>query len=180
MNYNEPPDATSQQPPPLDPYAPPSAHVAAPLYDTGYEAPLAERGSRFVAQLLNGLVTLPGGILIGMGIAFAEESSLQHFGIIGSIAGAIYLIGLLVINLRLLSSQGQSLGKKWARVRVVRLDGTPASLGRLIGLRYIVTTLLGMMPFVGGIFSLADLLFIFRGDRRCIHDLIADTKVVVA
>ncbi len=31
---------------------------------------------------------------------------------------------------------------------------------------------------LGSILMLTNVLFIFRSDRRCIHDLIADTKVV--
>jgi uncharacterized RDD family membrane protein YckC len=34
------------------------------------------------------------------------------------------------------------------------------------------------IPLLGGLFSLVNVCFIFRDDRRCIHDLIADTIVV--
>ena len=37
-----------------------------------------------------------------------------------------------------------------------------------------------MVPFVGGLVSLVDALLIFRDDRRCLHDEIADTIVVTA
>ncbi len=182
MDNYDTPQSPSQQSPAPDPYAPPSAQVAAPSYDAGPEAPLAERGSRFVAQLLNGLIVIPGGALIGVSGALAdgETGAMSTGSIICIVLGVIYCIVILVINLRLLGRQGQSLGKKWAKVRIVRLDGSPASLGRLVGLRYVVNALIGAIPFVGGLYGLVDILFIFRGDRRCIHDLIADTKVVVA
>jgi hypothetical protein len=35
------------------------------------------------------------------------------------------------------------------------------------------------MPYVGPFFGLANILFILRADRRCIHDHFADTKVVL-
>jgi len=182
MNYDESPQTPPQQSPVLDPYAPPSAQVAAPVYSTGAQAPLADRGSRFVAQFLNGLTMIPGAILLGIGGAFAENEtgSRSTVGIVCVVLGIICLIALLVVNLRLLGRQGQSLGKKWAKVRVVRTDGSPASLGRLVGLRYIVNLIPSAIPMVGGIYGLVDILFIFRDDRRCIHDMIADTKVVVA
>jgi hypothetical protein len=41
-----------------------------------------------------------------------------------------------------------------------------------------VPTLIGMIPYVGWIFSLADPLFIFGESRRCLHDMLADTIVV--
>lgn len=182
MDSNESPPTTPQQSPALDPYAPPSAQVAAPVYSVGAQAPLADRGSRFVAQLLNGLMMMPGAVLLGVGGAFTENQTgtMTGVGIASVVLGIIYFLTILVINLRLLGRQGQSLGKKWAKVRVVRMDGSPASLGRQVGLRYIVNGIPGAIPMVGGIYSLIDILFIFRDDRRCIHDMIADTKVVVA
>ena len=125
---------------------------------------------------------VPGAVLLGVGGAFTENQTgtMTGVGIASVVLGIIYFLTILVINLRLLGRQGQSLGKKWAKVRVVRMDGSPASLGRQVGLRYIVNGIPGAIPMVGGIYSLVDILFIFRDDRRCIHDMIADTKVVVA
>lgn len=181
MDNNQSPDVPQQQSPTLDPYAPPSAQVAAPVYEATAQAELAPRGSRLVAQILNVLTMAPGGILIGVGASMAEDpGGMQTVGFICIALGIAALIALLVINLKLLGRQGQSLGKKWAKVRVVRMDGSPASLGRQVGLRYVVNALIGSIPFVGSIYSLVDILCIFRGDRRCIHDMIADTKVVEA
>lgn len=182
MDNNEYPSTPQQQSSTLDPYAPPSAQVAAPVYSVGAQAPLADRSSRFVAQLLNGLTLMPGAVLVGVGVSLSEgeSGSLPTAGIISLVIGVIWMLVLLVINLRLLGRQGQSLGKKWAKVRIVRTDGSPVSLGRLIGLRYICNAIPGAIPMVGGIYSLVDTLCIFRDDRRCIHDMIADTKVVVA
>lgn len=131
---------------------------------------------------MNGLTMIPGALLCGLGGSFVENETgnLSTLGIVFIVLGVICLIALLVVNLRLLGRQGQSLGKKWAKVRVVRADGSPASLGRLVGLRYIVNSMIGVIPMVGSVYGLIDILFIFRGDRRCIHDMIADTKVVVA
>ena len=39
-------------------------------------------------------------------------------------------------------------------------------------------TLIGIFPAIGGIIQLVDILFIFRDDRKCIHDLIAGTVVI--
>ena len=52
--------------------------------------------------------------------------------------------------------------------------------GGLVGLREIVPAVIGMVPLLGGIFSIVDACFIFRGDQRCIHDLMANTKVIRA
>ena len=47
-------------------------------------------------------------------------------------------------------------------------------------LRLVPIHLISQVPFAGGFVGLADSLFIFRQDKRCIHDLIAGTKVVEA
>jgi uncharacterized RDD family membrane protein YckC len=36
----------------------------------------------------------------------------------------------------------------------------------------------GVLPFVGPLLSIVNVLLIFRDDRRCGHDLIAGTRVV--
>jgi len=92
-------------------------------------------------------------------------------------AGFVFFV---LINGYLLATRGQTVGKMLLKIRIVRSDGSPASFGRLVGLRFIVNTLLTLVPVVGGIYALVDALFIFRTQRRCVHDLIADTVVVQA
>jgi uncharacterized RDD family membrane protein YckC len=62
----------------------------------------------------------------------------------------------------------------------VRSDGSPASFGRIVGLRYLPTSLITLIPVVGMFYALLDCLLIFRRSRRCLHDNIADTIVVTA
>jgi uncharacterized RDD family membrane protein YckC len=84
----------------------------------------------------------------------------------------------LAINGWLLATRGQTIGKMLLGLRIVRSDGSAASAGKVIGLRYGLCWLLAFIPLVGGLFGLIDALMIFRADRRCLHDLIADTIVV--
>ena len=49
-----------------------------------------------------------------------------------------------------------------------------------IGLREIVPAIIGAIPLIGFVFYIVDVCFIFRTDRRCVHDLMANTKVVIA
>jgi hypothetical protein len=60
------------------------------------------------------------------------------------------------------------------------LEGRKPAFGRLIGLRIRDCWAIGLVPIIGPIYSIVDVLFIFRDDRRCIHDHIAGTRVVVA
>ena len=62
----------------------------------------------------------------------------------------------------------------------MRSDGTNATLARLAGLRYFANSVLALIPVVGWLYALLDVLMIFRESRKCLHDNIADTIVVKA
>ena len=75
----------------------------------------------------------------------------------------------------LLIKDGQTLGKKALRIRIVKIDtGENGGFVPNVLLRLIVDGLLGIIPLYG----LADILFIVRDDRRCIHGMIEGTQVV--
>jgi len=91
--------------------------------------------------------------------------------------GVMGFIAWAWITLLLVARNGQTIAKRLLDIKVVRSDGTQASLGRIFWLRNVVgNALLGMIP----LYFLVDHLFIFGERRQCIHDLIADTIVVKA
>ena len=63
-------------------------------------------------------------------------------------------------------------------IRIEGIDGTRPSLMHLLLRRYLPVQAVGALPAVGPLLGFANVLFIFRGDRRCVHDLIAGTRVV--
>ena len=79
----------------------------------------------------------------------------------------------------MVSTRGQSLGKRILGLRIVRF-GTGAPAGFLHGwlLRAVVPGIISCLPWIGYLFLIVNYCFIFREDRRCLHDLIADTCVV--
>src|SRR3989442_312107 len=79
-----------------------------------------------------------------------------------------------------LATRGQTIGKMLLGLRIVRSDGERASLGRLIGLRYAIGSVIGVIPFIGVFYVLVDCLLIFRESHQCLHDNISDTIVVKA
>ena len=92
-----------------------------------------------------------------------------------------YLAVLLLVQATLLSLRGQTIGKIATRLRVVRAsDGSPAGFLHAFLLRGFLPRCLRHVPIIGLLFWLVDNCFIFRDDQRCIHDLIAGTKVVKA
>lgn len=167
-----------------NPYAPPRANVDATEPETSELEP-ADRGTRLGASLLDGLISgLPAIALIWSGLALlgyglfdadAAEPSEWLLAAMGfASAGGLYL----AINGYLLAKHGQSVGKRICGIRIVRLDGSAPTLWEAFVKRYLSLLLLGQIPLAGNMISLVDALFIFRADRRCLHDLLAGTLVV--
>ncbi|HJV91553.1 MAG TPA: RDD family protein [Holophagaceae bacterium] len=167
-----------------NPYQAPAAAVADFPSNEPLEA--ADRGTRLVAVILDGLIA--GGV-VGILAAIAIPAVLgARRG--GGDGGAILVLlplmiflaflGIFVWNLVLIHKYGQTLGKRIMKVRIVRNDATRAGLGRIFWLRMFLPGVIGAIPIAGPLFSLVNICFIFRDDRRCIHDLIADTVVVKA
>jgi uncharacterized RDD family membrane protein YckC len=167
-----------------NPYAAPVAAVAD---EASRDMQLAGRGTRLGAVLIDGLVfglgTVPMIIAVFVlgGMANMKDAPNMEMGVaIGIGVGVLCFIGVVAWNCVLLHRRGQTIAKKMLGIRVVRKDGSRCGLTRIFFARYLPVTLLGMVPFVGGLVSLVDALLIFRDDRRCLHDEIADTIVVVA
>ena len=83
-----------------------------------------------------------------------------------------------VIHSYPLHENGQTWGKKLLSIRIVDLQGNKPPLTDLLLKRYLPTHAMANVPCVGGLYALVDSLMIFRQDQRCLHDLIASTRVV--
>jgi uncharacterized RDD family membrane protein YckC len=154
----------------MNPYAAPNADLLAGV--AGAQQELAGRGARFGATLLDNLV-----LCVVPGIAVAATASKEGPSVVGMAIAGLWFIAVLIYQAILLGSRGQTLAKKWLGIKLVTLDGGPVTFGSAVIMRVIVgQVLLGIVPF----YFLIDPLFIFREDRRCVHDLVAGTKVVVA
>jgi uncharacterized RDD family membrane protein YckC len=143
---------------------------------------LASPLTRLGAVLLDSLVYLGAAIPLLIGIFAMEDGSQREpppFAIGMLIVGGIAVLAIAIYQMVLLSTQGQTLGKRWMKVRIVRHeDGGPVGFGKAVAMRAIVPGIIGNIPIVGAFFSLADPLFIFGSEHRCLHDMIAGTKVV--
>lgn len=164
----------------IDSYAPsPGA-----LYDAAAGEGLepADRVVRLAAFLADGIaafvmICLPAVLLL-LAVG-ALDDGVEVEGTTLATAGFLCFTGFVSwasITALLVARNGQTLGKRLLEIKVVRTDGSPASLGRIFWLRNVVNTLLGVIPLYG----IVDLMFIFGVRRQCIHDLIADTIVVRA
>jgi uncharacterized RDD family membrane protein YckC len=167
-----------------NPYAPPRADVR-DVADPSFALTLADRGTRLAASLLDGvifagMVYVPlllaagiGGAASSAGAPPGDETALVAIALAATCAG---FVAWLWLTLRYMHRNGQSIAKKLLGIKVVRSDGTPVSLGRLVWLRNVVNWVVSIVPLYG----IIDSLFIFSEPRQCLHDRIADTIVVNA
>jgi uncharacterized RDD family membrane protein YckC len=162
-----------------NPYAPPKAAVR-DIYAADESFVYADRGTRLGAAIVDTIIFM---VMVYIPLVvpalFMSPEALEAegfpplvlagfaFGMVGFIVWAWLTVMYVVRN-------GQTIGKKWLKIKVVRSDGSPASLGRIFWLRNFVNGLLGIIPMYG----LIEVLFIFGEARQCLHDKLADTIVV--
>lgn len=168
---------------------------------------LASLGQRIAAKMIDlTLIILPLWVVFTMlyDTAFMEETQklqndtaammsaiqkraekLQEAGGMQLPLMSLIFYATLIVNAVLLTLRGQTIGKLCLGIHVVRSsDGARAGFIKAVLLR---SVLFFMLIFVltssislGGIglaLLLADSFMIFRKDRRCLHDLVADTLV---
>lgn len=161
-----------------NPYAAPQSVME----DVVTDARLATRWERLFAAIIDALIQsvvafVPVIIFFGGWANYA-----------GAVAGAPFLFtagftvfGLviyLVVNGYFLARDGQTVGKKAMSIKIVRTDGSKADFARIIGWRQAPIWVAQIIPYLGRLIVIIDVLMIFRESRRCLHDDIADTKVV--
>lgn len=167
-----------------NPYAAPTASVddvqSTAAWDL--ESRKAGRGKRLGAVILDGLINV---FWIGPFMwAVAMTAQVNHgvkpaAPMVGLyVLGFAVLIGVIVVNCVLLHRHGQTIGKRTLDIAIVRKDGSRAGLARIIFLRGLLISLLSRIPVIGPLLFLVDSLLIFGPERRCLHDLIADTIVI--
>ena len=182
------PPPQQQPPPPVPmPYAPPGYQgvdsfglpsYAAYTPPAGPQLERAGRGERFVASIIDGFgsVLLIGGMmLLGLGLD-STTGNRDTFSTIFMVLGYLAILG---IQGYLLTTQGQSFGKKMLGLRIVKEQtGQNDGFVTNVLLRTIVPAIIGQVTC--GLFTLVDVLFIFSDDEKCLHDKMAGTIVVKA
>ena len=150
------------------------------------EGALASRLSRLIASIIDGialgvifvvLALIHGAATGSFETFFEDEINFVEDGILTVFAGLIFVR----LNASLIARKGQTIGKKLLAIQVVDHQANkPLSFWNFVLRRYSILLLLPVIPVVGVFASMIETLFIFRVDRRCLHDLVAGTKVVNA
>jgi uncharacterized RDD family membrane protein YckC len=171
-------------------YAPPRSEVADVAAPDAAGYAKASRSSRLAAVVIDGLIfSLPlvPAYFAAFGSAFRSgHATILGFWMAVFATGLLFYVGLL-INLVLwvvvavmVHRNAQSIGKKLCGIKVARTDGSRATLGRIFWLRNVANYAIRVVPVVGPLYVLVDVLMIFGDQRRCCHDYLADTIVVQA
>lgn len=144
------------------------------------EVEAATRWSRFLARLVDGLV------------CFAP----LPFLFIPCLGAAVALLGwlaILIAQIWLLVTHGQTIGKKAVNIYIMRTNGGIPNIGWLLVRELSIPIAVGILRYTGhndpspigqalqfllGFVWLIDSLFIFSPTRRCLHDYVAGTHVV--
>jgi len=168
-----------------NPYAPSSA-LPGDSYAYGSapgEPPLASLVDRLVGAIIDGIVVGIPAVFAGMvmGIVLVGIFPLDSvaFQVASFVLGLPIGIGLFIaIQGYLLANYGQTVGKRVVNTQIVSDDNRLIPFVPLILKRYVPFWVLGSLPMVGFLFVLANILAIFRGNRKCLHDEIAGSKVI--
>jgi uncharacterized RDD family membrane protein YckC len=159
-------------------YSTPQSQLVDQINDS--ERPLASRWARLGASIIDSiimmLVVVPAMYFTGGfdGIMEGREPGFVYMFSMGIVSFIVFF----AINYRSLIANGQTIGKKVLEIKIVDLNGSAPQFQPQLLIRYAVYLLPGQIPMVGQIFSLINVLFIFTKEKRCIHDLVAKTKVV--
>ena len=173
-----------------NPYAPPRA-IVTDVQDPTREIVLADRGTRFGAAMLDGIifsaaVYLPLFLIFGVGLGAARLAGQRESRALSvplMIGGLLTLVGFTAwcwFTIKYVKANGQSIAKRLLGIKVVRTDGAPIALSRIFWMRNVLNSAIGVIPLLGVVYVFADMLFIFADSRQCLHDKLADTIVVIA
>ena len=145
-----------------------------------FEKHLAGRWARLGAYLIDMVILILPYVAIltltdywdgalGEGMSITEE-------VIYFVLG---LLQYLLVNGYLLHRRGQTIGKWALGIKIVSVTTNQIlPLWKVFLIRYVPFATVAMLPFVGYFIAIANDLFIFRKDKRCIHDHLAGTRVI--
>jgi len=123
-------------------------------------------------------IAFPAGLAAGAAGLVNQSSAAESLGFTIGVS-IVAFAAFLAINWKPLNASGQTIGKKVAKTRIVTMSGEKPPINDLLK-RYAFYQLIAAIPLVGGIASLVNVCFVFRNDRRCLHDLVAKTQVIKA
>ncbi len=149
------------------------------------EVKLASRWLRFFAYIIDIIIIqLIAFFLIfwAFGISYISfiyskienDTNLDYYMFLFGLLGIVILV---ILNIKLLFSRGQTIGKYILKIKIVNEYYELPNKKTLL-IRYLVY-FISIIPLIGGIFYFIDSIFIFfNKQKQCLHDLAAKTYVI--
>ena len=162
---------------PLNPYAPPAAPTDSEPAPDGAPTELASLGRRWLGAAVDNIVAIVLMRATGMVFDLGTARSFFDFDTT-SLFGWAPFLAVWALQSYFIATRGQSIGKMLLRMRIVDMDGNRSPFVRAAVVRTWVFLALFQIPVVGQFIHIADVLCIFGRERRCLHDMLAGTKVV--
>lgn len=135
--------------------------------------PIATPMERLRAAIIDSGLLLPA-----LAFQAAIQTGLLHYGNLRPWVTLVVIANIIVVvplQWFMLTRYGQTFGKRYLKIKIVRMkDGENGGFVTNVLLRSFSTLAFSYITLVG----LADILFIFQDDNRCIHDYVAGTCVV--
>jgi uncharacterized RDD family membrane protein YckC len=86
-------------------------------------------------------------------------------------------VGIIGINLYLLHSRSQTIGKWALNIQIRRADGSQAAFSRKLFLRYLLPIGVFLIPYLGLMVLAVDFVMLLIPGRDTLHDRLAATEV---
>ena len=143
---------------------------------------LAGRGRRLVATLIDMLLVPALTVLLVMITGVMEHAEAYRNSMWMLNVFLLAVVSYLILNGYWLLTRGQTVGKRVMGVAIVAtVSGKRAAFWKLVCIRalffpllfVVISPVLALLPII-------DQGFVFRKNRRCVHDLAAGTSVVKA
>lgn len=140
-------------------------------------APKASWYQRAGATLIDALLLSAVGLAVGIALSAGGTSSQDATLAIYAVVFSASLIYSPILMAREGDANGQTIGKRALKIRVVHADGHPMTLSRGLLRDGVGKAILGIIP----LYTVADVLLpLFDVDRQAIHDKVGSTYVVDA
>lgn len=164
-------------------YSPPNADLVSAtdaFEETGLDKNLASRWARLGAYSIDSIIMILPFVAVFYLTDYWELTSNNEISIAEQLL--VLLLGFaqyLILHGYLLHKRGQTIGKWALGIKIVSIKTNKIiPLWKAFFVRYLPPVIVAMIPLIGIILALANDLFIFRKDKRCIHDHLAGTKVI--
>jgi uncharacterized RDD family membrane protein YckC len=142
------------------------------------EVRIALPADRIMAGLVDGLILMLSLLPLWFCLILHHSGAMPNGAAMrwAFLLPAAAAISCLVVQAWMQAVRGQSIGKSLLRLRVVPFTSDDEAPGFVAGVivRWLLMWLLYLLPVV----ALVDFFFLFRDDRRCLHDHLAGTRVI--